>query len=143
MTKIRIFYDKEEKLLRVPAILKVPHARIVSDFILDTGSPHTILNYTDSIRLGIPHTEKSEIVRMGGRAYQRYTFNKFEMVLKSQDNQAVTENLPIRILIPCSLKSIELINLDKFPNLLGMDFLEKGYKLFCDINNKDIKFEKE
>ena len=108
---------------------------------MDTGSPHTILNYTDSIRLGVPHTIKSELVRMGGKVYQSYISNKFEIVLKS-DEGIVSEEMPIRILVPFSSKSSEVENLDKFPNLLGMDFFEKGYKFNCDLAKEEIFFEK-
>ena len=53
--KIKVLFNKNQRVLRVPAIFQTPHKRIVSDFVIDTGSPWTILNYSDSIRLGIPH----------------------------------------------------------------------------------------
>ena len=140
--KIKIIYNKYPKLLRIPAILQVPHKRIASDFVLDTGSPHTVLNYSNSIRLGIPHNTKSEIIRIGGEVYQSYLFNKFEIVFKSTDNEEIKEQIPIRVLKPNSAKMNELEKLDKFPNLLGIDFLERGYKLICDIQNNDIYLEK-
>jgi len=143
MIKINLFFDQNLKSIKLPAILKIPHKRISSDFVLDTGSPHTILNYSDSIRLGIPHTAKGEIIRIGGKIYQSYIFNKFEILLKATNNQIVTEIIPIRILKPHNLKINEIEELDNFPNLLGLDFLEKGYNLFCDINSNKIYFEKE
>jgi hypothetical protein len=138
--KIKVFYDKNLRLLKIPAVLKIPHGRISSDFVIDTGSPHTILNYTDSIRLGVPHASKAELIRIGGKAYQSYIFNKFELVLKSENNEVLSQEMPIRILVPSSEKGME--NLDRFPNLLGMDFLEKGYKFYCDLGREDINFEK-
>lgn len=140
--KIRIFYNKTSKLLRIPAVLQVPHKRIISDFIIDTGSPYTILNYSDSLRLGIPHSIKSEIIRIGGRTYQSYLFDKFEIIMKSINNEEIKEFIPIRVLKPTSLKIKELENLDSFPNILGIDFLEKGFKLFCNLQENDIYLEK-
>ena len=119
----------------------LPHKRIASDFVIDTGSPHTILNYTDSIRLGIPHNTKSEIVRMGGRVYQSYIYDNFEMILKSLDNQEIIEKISIRVIKPISSKMKEIENLDKFPNLLGLDFLEK-WDLICKIKDNEIFLEK-
>ncbi len=139
--KIKIIYDENQKLLKIPVLLKIPHKRIKSDFVLDTGSPHTILNYSDSIRLAVPHISKGEIVRIGGRRYQSYIFNKFEIVFKTEDNQLVNVILPVRVLKPSSLKMNEVEELDRFPNLLGLDFLEKGYKLFCDLKNKESFLE--
>ena len=60
----------------------------------------------------------------------------------SPTNKPVSEEIPVRILIPSSLKSKEIEELDNFPNLLGMDFFEKGYKFHCDINKEEIFFEK-
>jgi len=141
--KIKISYKKIPKLMRIPALLKVPHKRIISDFVIDTGSPYTILNYSDSIRLNIPHTTKGEIIRIGGRTYQSYIFNKFEIILKTMDDKEITEIIPIRVLKPTSLKIDELRILDNLPNILGLDFLEKGYKLVCNIPEYDIYLEKD
>jgi len=141
MIKIPLFYNKEN--LRVPAVLKLPHKRIASDFVFDTGSPHTILNYTDSIRLGIPHTGKGELIRIGGRTYQSFIFNKLEIVFKSEDSKPISIILPIRVLKPNSPRVDELEKLDAFPNLLGLDFLEMNYRFFCDIQNNKILFEKD
>ena len=141
--KIKVNYDSENKLLRIPVILKAPHKRLVSEVIFDTGSPYTFLNYSDSLRLCIPHDNKSKIIRIGGRTYQSYLYEKFEIMFKSENNQSIVEILPVRILKPNSLKMEELKKLDRFPNILGIDFLELGWKFFCDVNNDNIYFEKD
>jgi len=140
--KIKLFYDKDSKQIRVPVIIKIPHKRIVSDFVIDTGSPHTILNYSNSVRLGVPHTEKSELVRLGGRAYQSYLFSKVEIMFKSDENKEIIEIIPVRILKPSPLRIEEMEQLDRCPNLMGIDFLEKGYKFFCDLAIGEAYFEK-
>jgi hypothetical protein len=140
--KIKILYNKDYKSLKVPAILITPHKRISSEFIIDTGSPHTLLNYTDSLRLSIPHSQKAEIVRIAGRAYQSYIFNRLTIVFKSSEGKEIKETIPVRVIKPMSMKSDELENLDRLPNLLGMDFLEKNYKLLCNIEREDIHLEK-
>ncbi len=140
--RIKIFFDQKSKVLRIPALFKIPHKRIKSDFVLDTGSPHTFLNYTDAIRLTVPHTLKDKQIRIGGRKYQSYLFSKFEFTFKTEDDELVTESIPIRVLKPHGLNIDEIEELDNFPNLLGLDFLEKGYKLYCDLKNKEIYLEK-
>jgi len=82
------------------------HAAVSSKFIVDTGSPHTILNYSDSLRLNIPHNEKGEIIRIGGRAYQSYIFDNFEIILKSIDGIEVKQKMSVRILKPKRMKLI-------------------------------------
>ena len=92
--KIKVLFNKNKRVLQVPAIFQTPHKRIVSDFVIDTGSPWTILNYSDSIRLGIPHDNKSEIIRIGSKTYQSYVFNKFNIVfLCTKGNVAITGKL--------------------------------------------------
>ncbi|MBI2630447.1 hypothetical protein HYW76_05075 [Candidatus Pacearchaeota archaeon] len=143
MIKLKLFYDKNLKQIKIPSVLKSSRNRIVSNFIFDTGSPHTILNYSDSLRLGIPHVTKSEIIRMGGRVYQSYIFNNFEIIFKSPEKEIIKEILPVRVLKPNSLKMERIEEMDRFPNILGIDFLEKGYKFVCDIVNEEIYLEKE
>jgi len=134
------FRNKELKFLSVPILIQTPHKRLKTEFIIDTGSPYTILNYTDSIRLGIPHHTKSELVRIGGREYQSY-ISKCEIILKSINNDRITETIYIRVLKPSSTKINELENLDRLPNILGLDFL-LSYKFICDISNNEIYLEK-
>lgn len=76
---------------------------------------------------------------MASKAYQSYIFKRFELIFKSEDNKEVIENIPVRILTPFSSKIKEIENLDQLPNLLGLDFLELGYKLFCDLK-KEITY---
>lgn len=140
--KIKLLYDKDSKQIRVPVIIKIPHKRIVSDFVIDTGSPHTILNYSNSVRLGVPHTEKSELIRLGGRAYQSYLFSKVEIVFKSDENKEIIETIPVRILKPNSPRIEEMEQLDRCPNLMGIDFFEKGYSFFCSLASGEVYFEK-
>ena len=140
--KIKAFHDKNLDIIKIPCVLKTPHKRIVSDFIFDTGSANTILNFTDSLRLNIPRINKSELVRMGGRKYQSYEFNKLEIVFKSTENEAIIIKMPIKSLKPTTPKIGALEELDDFPNLLGLDFLKQGYKFFCDLDNEKIYFEK-
>lgn len=141
--KIKLSYNEKIQALEIPVIIKTPHKRSQSTLIFDTGAPKTLLNYTESRRLEIPFNEESGIIKIGGSKYKGYIFNHIEFLFKSIENNIVSEKLPVKILRPSSIKSNELSELDKFPNILGIDFLELGYKFFCDLKTKDIYFEKE
>ncbi|MEK6859693.1 MAG: hypothetical protein AABX54_02655 [Nanoarchaeota archaeon] len=141
--KIELSYDPELKLLKVPVTIKTPHKRSFSTFIFDTGSPNTLLNYTVSRVLEIPFNEESGIIKIGGSKYKAYKFDNIEFVFKSIDNQGIIEKFPVKVLRPSSIKSNELSETDRFPNILGIDFLELGWKFFCDLKTKEIYFEKE
>lgn len=141
--KIRVEFNQKLQALEIPVIIKTPHKRNYTSLIFDTGSPKTLINYTESRRLEIPFNEESGIIKIGGCKYKSYLFNNIEFLFRSVDDQIVIEKLPVKILRPSSIQSTELQELDKFPNILGMDFLELGYKFFCDINNNNIYFEKD
>lgn len=141
--KIELSYDPELKLLKIPVTIKTPHKRISSTLIFDTGSPKTLLNYTESRRLEIPFNEEAGIIKIGGGKYKGYLSNNIGFLFKSIDNQPILETFSVKILRPSSMKSRELQETDNFPNILGLDFLELGYRFHCDLQNKDIYFEKD
>ncbi len=139
---IKASYDKEEGLIRIPCIVKAQHKRIQTDFVFDTGSSETLLNFTDSMRLMIPRGQKSETIRIGGKTYQGYDFNKSTIIFKTTDDNLVEFSFPIKTLKPLSSKIADFEELDSFPNILGLNFLEQGLKFVCDIKNNNIYFEK-
>lgn len=140
--RIKVLYNENEGLLRIPAVLWTPHKRIVSDIVIDTGTPVTILNHTDAMLLNISRTKKAGLLRMGGNTYQSYIYNRFEIAFKNTEGKEVREQITIRIAKPKSNKIKELEKLDFFPNLMGLDFLNKGYKLVLDFKKKEFYLEK-
>lgn len=129
--------------LNAPLVLKTPNNRVKTLFILDTGSPHTIISYSDARRLQIPFSEKNdEIIRIGGGKYRGYSYNKLKALFISEDNKLIEENLAnAKIIRPTSIKDEEEIGV--FPTIIGTDFLkEKEYKLFCDFAKEDAFLEK-
>lgn len=121
-------------------LLKTPRKFLRTTFILDTGSPTTILGYSDALRLQIPfdNLSKRKIIRLGGRKYQGYVFNKLIFIFKSEDNRTVSEKFPVTVIKPTSDKEKEEIGAT--PTIIGTDFLKnKGYKLFCDMA-RDIAY---
>ena len=68
-----------------------------------------------------------------------HEFDKIKIYLRSEDNQVIEEDFPIKVLKPTSAKHV----LSGFSFIIGTDFLkDKGYKLFCDIRNSDAYLEK-
>lgn len=128
--------------LNTAIILKTPHQRTKSICIVDTGSPITIISYSDARRLQIPYFGKEEIINIGGRKYQGYSFKKLTMVFISENGESVEENFEeVKVVKPTSHRDIEEI--DRMPTIIGTDFLKKKrYKLFCDIANDVAYLEK-
>ncbi len=125
-------------------LLKTPRKILNTFFILDTGSPTTILSYLDAYRLQIPFDslQKTKVVSIGGRKYQGYSFNRVTFNFKSEDNQLVVEEFPVCVIKPtCESEREELFGI---PTIIGTDFLkEKRYILFCDMDSNVAYLEKK
>ncbi len=139
--KIKLLTYLEEKnnlYLNSTVLLKTPQKRTTTKFILDTGSPETIINYTDALRLNIPFNTKGKIIRLGSKKFQGYEYSRLIFVFLTEDGNKVEEDMKVTVLRPTGFAEIDEV--DAFPTILGMDFLkERGYKLFCDVS-KDIAY---
>jgi hypothetical protein len=125
-------------------ILKTPHKIVSANFILDTGSPTTILSYIDAFRLQIPFNNltKTRIVKLGGRKYQGYSFDRLTFMFKSEDNKLIKEDFSVCVIKPTSEKEEQ--ELSNVPTIIGTDFLkEKRYILFCDMDKGIAYLEKK
>lgn len=143
MSKIKLLTEMGERNYLIGSVvLKTPRKLISTSFILDTGSPKTIINYRDSIRLQIPlnSLQKQEIISLGGRKHQGYKFDKVQFLFKTEEGKTVTENKEVLVIHPTSQRDIEEVQ--AIPTIIGTDFLkEKRYKLYCDIANKEAYLE--
>lgn len=136
--------DDEGDYLNNAIVLRTPRNFLKTTFILDTGSPTTILSYLDARRLQIPFNDsaKTKIIRMGGAKYQGYSFNKTIFIFRSEDNKIIREEFPVCVVKPTSPK--EQDDLSSFPTIIGMDFLKKKkYALFCDVDKGIAYLEKK
>ena len=116
-------------------LLKTPRKLLNTIFILNTGAPKTIIGYSDALRLQIPFNslEKTNTVRIGGRSFQGYCFNRINFIFRSEDGKIINEEFPVCVVKPTSEKEQE--ELSKIPTIIGTDFLkEKKYILFCDMD---------
>jgi len=131
--------EAEAPYLNTIVRLRTPRKAITVKALIDTGSPRTIIAYSEAIMLQIPINSliKEDIIRLGGSVYEARVYNKLKILFKSEDNQLVIEEMPVQVLKPTSPK--EAME-QKFGFIIGMDFLkEKKYKLFCDIS-KDVAY---
>ncbi len=125
-------------------LLKTPRKLLNTLFILDTGAPKTIISYSDALRLQIPFNflMKTNIVRIGGRTFQGYCFNRLTFLFRSEDGRLINEEFPVCVIKPTSEKEQE--ELSKIPTIIGTDFLkEKRYILFCDMDSNIAYLEKK
>ncbi|MCK4395274.1 hypothetical protein KAW96_01625 [candidate division WOR-3 bacterium] len=123
-------------------VLRTQHNRITTVFILDTGSPKTVIGYFDASRLQIPlNSSENETISIGGRKFWGRIFQKLKFVFKNEEGERVVEEMPVYVIKPTSPKELDEAN--KFPTIIGTDFLKlKKYKLYCDIANDDAYLEK-
>lgn len=143
--RIKLFTGLGEEItyLKGNVILKTPRKIIPTTFILDTGSPKTIIGYSDSMRLQIPlnSLSKEGIISIGGRKYDGYKFNRMQFIFKTEEGGSITEEKEVAVIKPTSPK--EVVEVQSMPTIIGTDFLkEKRYKLFCDIAGKEAYLEK-
>jgi len=136
--------NEGEDYLNSVVVLKTPRKILRTTFILDTGSPTTILSYLDARRLQIPFNPgaKTNIIRLGGSKYQGYSFGKITFLFRSEDNKLIKEDFPVCVVRPTSPKEID--ELSSFPTIMGTDFLKiKKYTLFCDMDKGVAFLEKK
>jgi hypothetical protein len=74
--------NKNNTYLNGPVLLKTPRNRIKTNFILDTGSPETIISYRDALRLQIPFNSlsKGKILSFAGRKFQGYIYERLKFI---------------------------------------------------------------
>lgn len=129
--------------LNLIVLLKTPRKRISSKVIIDTGSPSTIISYSDAMDLQIPISglPKGSIVSLGGRKYQGYTFRKLRIKLRIDSGEDIEEEIKVEVVKPTSQKDMELLNM---PTIIGNDFLEeKRLKLFCNFAEEEAYLERD
>jgi hypothetical protein len=133
---------EELTYLNNAVVLTTPRKIITTDFIVDTGSPETILGYTDALRLQIPlnNLPKTNIIGIGGRKHQGYKYNRLTFKFHNEEGGIVSEEFPVTIVKPTSEKD----NVTEIPTIIGMDFLKnKKYVLFCDVAGEKAYLEKK
>ncbi len=124
---------------------------IVADFILDTGSPETIIPYEQAVRLQVDFknlTKNEGMTRLIGGKFYSYNYSKIKFVFaqdnKEQHKEEFTKEFPVTILKPTSKKNKDKVESMDIPIIIGLDFLlEKNYTLYCDINKKETYLEKK
>ncbi|MFH1365092.1 MAG: hypothetical protein ABIH28_00720 [archaeon] len=123
-------------------LLRTPRMFTKTFFILDTGSPETILGFADARRLQIPFNSlsKGRIVELGGKKHQGYLFNRLTFKFLSEEGKVVEEEFPITVIKLTSQKDTST----DIPTIIGMDFLkEKKYVLYCDVSGDVAYLEKK
>ena len=115
-------------------------------FIVDTGSPFTILNYADAHKLRIPINQLKPSegpVGLGGQTLDLRSFDEqvsFKLIANNKENKEERIDLPInKVLVGLPVKGQ-----GNTPSLLGNDFLEENrLKLVFDPANNNAFAEKD
>ncbi|MBU1203852.1 MAG: hypothetical protein KKG60_02160 [Nanoarchaeota archaeon] len=132
--------NKKSHYLNSVVLLRGKRGLTKTKFILDTGSPNTILSHMDARRLQLPYNTKEEIISIGGQKYQGYSYPKMKLIFLSENKKIIKEEMKVLFVKPTSQRQ----EIDTMPTIIGTDFLkEKKYKLFCDIANDEAYLEKD
>ena len=116
--------------------LKLECEATESWFIVDTGSPRTIINYVEAemLRVKFENLKSEEIIGIGGKNLQSYSC-KLKLNFETEEDKVVEEEMEVRLFIPKTKE--ELKEVAQIPTIIGTDFLrEKRFKLFCDLANE-------
>lgn len=139
---INIGEDFEEQYGGI-ALLKGEHQKIIPDsFVIDTGSPKTVIPYDKALRLQISFSRKfPKLICLGGHKYSAYEANNLEFIFEDSNQNKVVEPFSCLVLKPTSKKKEE--ELGHFPIILGIDFLkERRYNLIFNFKENIFCLEK-
>ena len=134
-----ITIDGQEELGNVLHVLS-KRKRIVSDFILDTGSPTTVIPYSQALRLQIPFNSlrKADHFGLAGARYRGYFYHHTQFIFMGEQGEKIREDFPTVVLKPTSKTKEQKSG--GLPVILGLDFLrERNYSLFCNMS-KNIAY---
>ena len=126
--------DGQEELGNILHVLS-KRKRIVSDFTLDTGSPKTVIPYSQALRLQIPFNSlrKADDFRLAGARYRGYFYHHTQFVFMGERGEKIREDFPAVVLKPTSRTKEQKSG--GLPVILGLDFLrERNYSLFCNMS---------
>ncbi|MCK5624834.1 hypothetical protein KAI04_03260 [Candidatus Pacearchaeota archaeon] len=139
---INIGNDNEEQYGNVALLRSYRKNMIPDTFVIDTGSPKTVIPYDKALRLQTPFNKKfSKIVCLGGMKYNAYEVNNFEFIIINEKEEMVIEPFPCVVLKPTSKKKES--ELGHFPIIIGTDFLrERKYNLVMNFEKKEFYLEK-
>ncbi len=141
---VNISGDPEQEEYGNVTLLKSKRIRIQDQFVIDTGSPKTVIPYDKAIRLQLSLNKKyPKTVYLGGNKYTAYevkvTFSFYGK--KGKKDKIAKEPLSCLVLKPTSPKKEK--ELGYFPIILGIDFLKKReYNLVMNFKKKEFYLEK-
>ena len=88
--------DGQEELGNVLHVLS-KRKRIVSDFIIDTGSPKTVIPYSQALRLQIPFNSlrKADDFGLAGARYRGYLYHHTQFVFMEHKERRFEKIFPL------------------------------------------------
>ena len=126
-----------------------PHIFGRISFLVDTGSPDTVISEGDALRLRIPINrliKDRPLTGWGGASYDTYTLNNVKIHFKTSENQIFSISFQKILVSQLTTKRPEeerRISLT-FPSIIGIDLLKNnGLKLYFDPAKSVTYFEKE
>ncbi len=147
MTKIPLLLTEDFRPY-LEVTIQGPHIFGRITFLIDTGSPDTIISEGNALMLKIPLKKLPKdkpIMGWGGGSYDSYTFNNVTINFKTDENKIFQVHIPKILISQLTTKMTEeerQISLS-FPSVIGTDLLKNnGLILYFDPSKSVAYLEK-
>ena len=112
-------------------------------FIVDTGSPETVISETDALRLNLPLNSLPFVkhIRLGGSVYELKKVRDIKLFFKDEENKIQTIIFD-DLLVSVSTKedTISKQIAQALPSIMGLNFLSRNRFKLCCIPHKNIAY---
>jgi len=132
----------------IETTIQGPHIFGRITFIVDTGSPDTVISEGCALMLKIPInrlTKDRPLTGWGGASYDTYAFNNVKINFKTEENQIFPISFQKILISQLTSKKTEeerRISLS-FPSIIGVDLLKNnGLILYFDPSKNKAYLEK-
>lgn len=123
---------------------KQPHSYGQIKAVLDTGSPTTVISYSDALKLNLPVINANAgnpIAGFGKGKIPSKKLDRFLFALKSNDNRIKVLEMPVNIIDISTLRNMPQdmqASTMRVPTIVGLDFL-RNTKMKLVINLEQHK----
>jgi hypothetical protein len=144
--RINLLMIPSQNFLGLSAVLKSIRGETQIPFILDTGSPETIIPFQKAIELNLPINDlkiDDDISLLGGK-YKAYRLpKKIAFNCLYEDGSIMTKEFSPLVVKPLSKAKDKENKTILTEMLMGLDFLkESGLVLYCNMR-KDVAYLEE
>jgi len=111
--------------------LKFNHIFGVTEVLVDTGSPFSVLSPTDAIKLNLPIStmHKGQTICLAGFKFINHPLGQVHLNFKCAEGQHSVD-MNMGVLVPTKISRAILKDVQSIPSIVGIDFLEDNKLIF-------------